>query len=74
MEDKPRDEIEITSTMIAAGEDVLLGELGGAVSVHWFPDDLAKKVFSAMAACSPKAKRQPRKQTARVKRPHPGTI
>jgi hypothetical protein len=60
-------DIEITPEMIAAGEDVLLGVLGGAVSSHWFPDVLAKQVFAAMAACSPKAICRPRKRSRRAK-------
>jgi hypothetical protein len=55
-------EIEITEEMIAAGEDVLLGELGGAVSSHWLPDVLAKEVYLAMATCSPKVRGQSRRQ------------
>lgn len=47
------DEIEVTPEMIAAGEDVLLCELGGAVSSHWFPSELAKQVYQAMAALCP---------------------
>jgi hypothetical protein len=47
------DEIEITSEMIEAGEDVLLSVLGGAVSSHWWPDELAKRVYLAMASRSP---------------------
>ena len=50
------EEIEITPEMIAAGEDVLLGELGGAVSSYWFPDELAKRVYLAMARSRPKAR------------------
>ena len=45
-------EIEITPEMIEAGASALLGELGGAVSSHWFPRDLAAKVFSAMVAAN----------------------
>lgn len=46
-------EIEITPEMTAAGEDVLLGALGGAVSSHWWPDELANQVYLAMASRSP---------------------
>jgi hypothetical protein len=57
-EDGGAPEIEITQEMIDAGEDVLLGELGGAVSSHWSAPDLAKQVFSAMASCRlPKRRR-----------------
>jgi hypothetical protein len=45
-------EIEITEEMIEAGADVLLGELGGAVSVFWSAPDLAKRVYRAMRAQS----------------------
>lgn len=50
-------EIEITPDMIAAGEDVLLGKLGGAVTSHWEPAELASAVFQAMAhlACGKRA-------------------
>ncbi len=41
-------EIEITTAMIDAGEDELLGKLGGAVTVHWDARDLAMKVYRAM--------------------------
>jgi CRP/FNR family transcriptional regulator, cyclic AMP receptor protein len=41
-------EIEVTAEMIAAGEDVLLSELGGAVSSHWHADKLATQVYLAM--------------------------
>jgi hypothetical protein len=43
---------KITQEMIEAGEDVLLGELGGAVSVHWDAAELAIAVYRAMSACS----------------------
>jgi hypothetical protein len=43
------DEVEITPAMVEAGEDVLLAVLGGGVSVHWWTDELAKRVFRAMA-------------------------
>jgi hypothetical protein len=42
-------EIEITKEMLAAGEDVLLCELGGAVSSHWYPRELASAVYRSMA-------------------------
>ena len=41
-------EIEITPEMIDAGEGVLLSTLGGGVSVHWCPRDLALSVYRAM--------------------------
>ena len=45
------EEIEVTPEMIAAGESVLLGELGGAVTTaFWNPPDLAVKVYRAMIA------------------------
>jgi len=50
----PTDEIEITSEMIAAGEDVLLCELGGAVCSHWHPDALANAVYLAKAGYDPR--------------------
>ena len=50
----PADEIKITPEMIAAGEDALLSELGGAVSSYWWPDKLAKEVYLAMEACNRK--------------------
>jgi hypothetical protein len=51
---KQVDEFEITPEMVAAGEDVLLSELGGAVSVFfWDADDLAKRVFAAMQSRRP---------------------
>lgn len=46
------DEVEITSQMIEAGETVLLETLGGAVSEHWWPRDLAVSVFRATASQS----------------------
>jgi hypothetical protein len=52
-------EIEITSEMIAAGEQALLCELGGAVSSHWSAPDLAIEVYLAMASCSPKKYKHP---------------
>jgi hypothetical protein len=42
-------ESEITPEMIAAGEDVLLCELGGAVTSHWDARGLAIAVYQAMA-------------------------
>ena len=48
-EPEEQDEIEVTPEMIEAGEDVLLSELGAAVSSYWWPDELAKRVFLAMA-------------------------
>lgn len=41
-------EIEVTPEMIEAGEDVLLSTLGGGVSVHWLPSELAASVYRAM--------------------------
>jgi hypothetical protein len=49
--DRPAQD-EITEEMIEAGADVLLGELGGAVSVFWSAPDLAKRVYRAMRAQS----------------------
>jgi hypothetical protein len=59
------DEIEITPEMIEAGEDVLLCALGGAVSSHWFPDELAKQVYLAMVKHSPKKSGRSRKQISK---------
>ena len=42
------DDVEITPEMIEAGEDVLVSTLGGAVSSHWCPPDLASQVYLAM--------------------------
>lgn len=42
-------EIKITPAMIDAGEFALGSELGGAVTCHWSPRDLAVKVFLAMS-------------------------
>jgi hypothetical protein len=64
------DEIEITPEMIAAGADVLLGEFGGAVTSHWFPDDLAKQVYRAMASHNPEGCRLSQRQTLRAKSRH----
>jgi hypothetical protein len=62
--------IQITPTMIAAGETVLLEALGGAVSSHWSPPDLAMKVFLAMYVCDPPKPSQAlgHNQSARLKR------
>jgi hypothetical protein len=57
------DEIEITPEMIEAGEDVLLGELGGAVTSYWSAPELAKRVFEAMASLDRQATRRCHKQT-----------
>lgn len=46
--ERPTPEIEITPEMLDAGENELLCELGGAVSCHWLPRDLAEKVYRAM--------------------------
>ena len=51
-------DLEVTEAMILAGEDVLLAELGGAVSSHWSAPDLAKQVYLAMASCNPRARHQ----------------
>lgn len=48
MNKSENNEVEITPQMIEAGEDVLSGELGGAVSSHWDPRDLAIQVYRAM--------------------------
>jgi hypothetical protein len=45
----PLTEVEITPAMIDAGEDVLLGTIGGPLEIVWYPRDLAVKVFLAMA-------------------------
>ena len=39
---------EITAKMIDAGEDALLGSLGGAVECNWNPRELASQVYRAM--------------------------
>jgi hypothetical protein len=57
------DEIEITPAMIEAGEDVLLGELGGAVTSYWSAPELAKRVFEAMASVDRQATHRFHKQT-----------
>jgi hypothetical protein len=44
--------IKVTPQMIEVGEDVLLSELGGAVSSHWNARELAILVYRAMAVCS----------------------
>jgi hypothetical protein len=48
------DEIVVTPEMVEAGEDILLCALGGAVSTHWWPDELAKQVYLAMAKRCPR--------------------
>ncbi len=45
--------------MIEAGADALLGELGGAVSSHWNPDDLAAQVYRAMISARGRSARRP---------------
>ena len=46
-------EIEITSGMIEAGEEALLSELGGAVSVYWRAMACAKGFICNRKAPSP---------------------
>jgi hypothetical protein len=56
----PWAEIEVTPAMIEAGEDVLLGALGGAVStVFWFPRELAIEVYRAMDIARRKERNRP---------------
>jgi hypothetical protein len=40
---------EITSEMIDAGEEILLGDVGAAINYNWNPRDLAFRVYQAMA-------------------------
>jgi hypothetical protein len=48
--DAPSAEIEVTPEMIEAGEEAILCVVGGADLGGWFSaDDLAKRVFLAMA-------------------------
>lgn len=43
------DDVEITREMVEVGEDVILGELGGApIGGTFSPFDLARAVYSAM--------------------------
>jgi hypothetical protein len=49
----PENEIEITPEMIEAGEYILLANLGGAVSSHWDPYELAILVYRAMDSMNP---------------------
>jgi hypothetical protein len=49
----PENEIEITPEMIEAGEYILLANLGGAVSSHWDPYELAILVYRAMDSVNP---------------------
>lgn len=70
-DDRPTlDRVEITEAMIEAGADVLLCDLGGAVSSHWHPDALAASVYRAMDAKRlsrrPHALHKSRKQRAVV--------
>ena len=44
------DGIEVTLEMVKAGEQVLLCELGGAVSSHWDARELAIAVYRSMAS------------------------
>ena len=44
-----KEEIEITPEMIEAGAEVLSGSLGGAITTLWDVDDLAARVYLAMA-------------------------
>ena len=61
-DDARPDENEITPEMEESGENVLLGALGGAVSSHWCPRDLAVSVYRAMSSCAPqKAGRSPKR-------------
>ena len=50
----PAEEIEITSAMIAAGEDVILARVGGAEDLGGFfsAAELAKQVFRAMVGAA----------------------
>ena len=56
------DKIEITDEMIEAAETILSEALGGAVSCHWYPRDLAKQVLRGALlvrnADRPKSNRQ----------------
>ena len=61
--DRPADEIEVTPEMIAAGEQALLCELGGAVSEVWHPRDLAISVYRAMEKKCPSTHRRDRGHT-----------
>jgi hypothetical protein len=40
---------EITSEMIDAGEEILIGDVGAAINYNWNPRDLAFRVYQAMA-------------------------
>lgn len=51
-EDRKPDDIEITPEMIAAGEGIILGELGGSeeIASKDFVRELAVKVYRAMSS------------------------
>lgn len=51
--------IEVTPAMIAAGEKILLCALGGAVTIFWDADELAKSVFLAMTVAARESSRPP---------------
>lgn len=59
----PNNETLIRAEMIEAGEEILVGELDGAVSTFWFARDLAKLVCLAMQARIPTSPYQVREQT-----------
>ena len=61
----PKNEIMITEAMIEAGEQILLGELGGAVSSHWSARDLAMKVYAAMVSLDSPNEHRSRTRTVR---------
>ena len=46
-------EFEVTPEMIEAEEDVLACELGGGVFCQWRPDEVARRVYLAMARLAP---------------------
>ena len=64
---------EITEAMIEAGVEILLGELGGAVSSFWSAPDLAIRVYLAMRSRSETSLHQSVSQSELKPERHRGT-